>query len=221
MAAMAGSFLALFGLAEALELSLLADPDPWLSGAGSLTAAAAGFGLLVVDVFLPVPSSLVMIAHGALFGVAGGALLSLAGGTAAAATGFALGRWGRAPLHRLIPEAERRRADALLGRWGILAVVVTRPVPILAESVAILAGTCRLSWRRFLRAAVLGNLPACLLYAVTGATALRLDDAFLTFGLVLLVATLVWLWGRRLGATPEGAARTHRLRNDSDLPDET
>ncbi|HLE83142.1 MAG TPA: VTT domain-containing protein [Thermoanaerobaculia bacterium] len=221
MAAMAASFLALFGLAEALELPLLTDPDPWLSGAGSLTAAAVGFGLLVVDVFLPVPSSLVMIAHGALFGIVGGALLSLAGGTTAAAVGFALGRWGRAPLRLLVPEEERRRADALLGRWGNLAVVVTRPVPILAESVAILAGTSRLPWRRFLPAAALGNLPACLLYAATGATALRLDDAFLTFGLVLLVAALVWLWGRRLEAAPDAAAGTPRLRNDPEVPDET
>jgi uncharacterized membrane protein YdjX (TVP38/TMEM64 family) len=87
--------------------------------------------------------------------------------------------------------------------------------------VAILAGTCRLPWRRFLPAAVLGNLPACLLYAATGATALRLDNAVLTFGLVLVVAALVWLWGRRMAAAPDAAAGRPHLGNHPDLPDET
>lgn len=198
MGGMAAAFLVLFVVAEALEIPLLTDPAPWLSGGGSLAAAALGIGLLVADVVLPVPASLVMIAHGAVFGVALGSALSLAGGTAAAAVAFALGRRGRAPLRRFVPEAERRRADDLLRRYGVLAVVVSRPVPILAESLAILAGTSPLGWGRFLGAAALGNLPAALLYAVTGATALRLDDAFLTFALVLLIATLVWLGGRRL-----------------------
>ena len=102
-----------------------------------------------------------------------------------------------------MPAAERRRADDLLRRWGDLAVVATRPVPILAETVAILAGTTALTWRRFLLTSLLGSLPPCVLYAVTGATAAHLDGAYLTFGLVLLVATVVWVLGRRLAA-PDG-----------------
>ena len=202
LALMSGLFLALFGVVEALGLPLLSDPGPWLSGAGRWGAAAIGFALLVLDVLLPVPASLIMVAHGALFGVAGGTLLSLAGALAASALGFGLGRWASASIHRFVPESERRRADLLLRQWGDLAVVVTRPVPILAESVAILAGTSPLSWRRFLVASAGGSLPAALLYALTGATAARLDSAFLMFGLVLLVAALVWLGGRWL--RPDG-----------------
>src|SRR5215211_6626130 len=50
--------------------------------------------LLVVDVVLPVPSNLVMIAHGALFGVAIGTFLSLVGSIGAALVGFAIGQRG-------------------------------------------------------------------------------------------------------------------------------
>ena len=198
LALMSAVFLALFGVVEALGVPILTDPMPWLSGSGRWGAAAIGVGLLIADVVLPVPSSLIMVAHGALFGVFGGTLLSLAGGMAASAVGFAVGRRGSAALHRFVPESERRRADALLRKWGDLAVVVTRPVPILAESVAILAGTSPLGWRRFLLAAAGGTLPAALLYALTGATAARLDNAFLMFGFVMAVAALVWFGGRRL-----------------------
>ena len=62
------SFTILFLIVEALHVPLLSDPTPWMKRGGVL-AAVIGVGLLIADVVLPVPSSLVMVAHGALFGV--------------------------------------------------------------------------------------------------------------------------------------------------------
>lgn len=156
------SFLALFGLAEWLHVPLLTDPDPWMARGGWI-AALLGVGLLIADVLLPVPSSLVMIAHGALFGVVWGTVLSLAGSLGAGIFGFWLGRRGGPLVDRLVPGEERRRADALLRAWGDLAIVVTRPVPILAETLAILAGTSSMTWTRMLVATLGGSLPAALI----------------------------------------------------------
>ncbi|HEV8579325.1 MAG TPA: VTT domain-containing protein [Thermoanaerobaculia bacterium] len=200
--AMMAIFLALFGLAEWLHIPLLTDPDPWLSRGGWI-AAAVGFGLLVADVLLPVPSSLVMIAHGALFGVVGGTLLSLAGSLGAALFGFSLGRRGGPLLARLVHVEERRRADALLQRWGDLAIVVTRPVPILAETLSILAGASPMGWGTMIAATLAGSLPAALIYALTGATARNLDNVALVFGLVLAVTGLFWFVGKRLRESQE------------------
>src|ERR1700741_1807610 len=83
-------FLALFGVATALGIPILSDPSPWM-GRGDAVAAGVGVGLLAADVFLPVPSSAVMLAHGALFGVWTGALLSIVGSLGAAAVGFGVG----------------------------------------------------------------------------------------------------------------------------------
>jgi uncharacterized membrane protein YdjX (TVP38/TMEM64 family) len=190
-------FLVLFGIAEWQRVPILTDPGPLLARGGGI-AAAAGVGLLVADVVLPVPASLVMILHGALFGVVGGTLLSLAGALGAALFGFWIGRRGGPLLARLVPEDERRRADALLQEWGDLAILVTRPVPILAETMAILAGASPMGWGRMLLATFAGSLPAALLYALTGATARSLDSAALVFSLVLLVAGLFWGIGRWL-----------------------
>jgi uncharacterized membrane protein YdjX (TVP38/TMEM64 family) len=190
-------FLVLFGIAEWLHVPILTDPGPLLARKGWV-AAVAGIALLVADVVLPVPASLIMILHGALFGVLAGTLLSLAGALGAALFGFWIGRRGGPLLARLVPEEERRRADALLREWGDLAILVTRPVPILAETMAILAGASPMSWGRMLAATLAGALPAALLYALTGATARSLDDTALVFGLVLLVAGLFWAVGRWL-----------------------
>lgn len=206
---LAAIFLGLFAAAKALGLPLLTDPGPWLSKGGAL-AAAVGFLLLVGDVLLPVPTSLVMIAHGALFGVLWGTLLSLAGAMGASAFGFALGRRGGRLMERVASSEERRRADALFDRWGDIAVVASRPVPVLAETLAVVAGTTRLSWRRFLLASLGGSVPAALLYALTGATAATLDNTLLVFGLVILVAGLFWLLGYRLRRTVGRASPANR-----------
>jgi uncharacterized membrane protein YdjX (TVP38/TMEM64 family) len=197
---MMASFLALFGLAEWLHVPLLTNPDPWLAKGGWI-AAALGVGLLVVDVLLPVPSSLVMIAHGALFGVVGGTILSLVGAVGAALFGFAIGRRGGPLLDRMVPADERRRADSLLQDWGDLAIIVSRPVPILAETLSILAGASPMSWGRMVLATLAGSVPAALIYALAGATARSLDNVALIFGLVIGVAGLFWLVGRRLRVT--------------------
>jgi uncharacterized membrane protein YdjX (TVP38/TMEM64 family) len=87
-------FLGTFLLVEQLNLSFLTDPHAALN-ARSVSAALAGIGLLIADVILPVPSSLVMIANGALFGFALGTFLSLIGNLGAALTGFFYWATGR------------------------------------------------------------------------------------------------------------------------------
>ena len=140
MGAMLAIFLALFGLVEALGIGFLQDPSAWMDSRGKAAAAAAGFGLLIADVFIPVPASIVMLAHGRLFGILAGSALSLVGSVGATALGFALGRRGGSLLARLVTPQEKARADAMLRKYGVLAVLVSRPVPLLAETLAILAG---------------------------------------------------------------------------------
>jgi uncharacterized membrane protein YdjX (TVP38/TMEM64 family) len=203
-------FTALFAVVEALEVPLLTDPEPVLQGA-PLWAAAAGVGLLMIDVVLPVPSSLVMIAHGAAFGPLLGASLSLVGSLGAALLGFAVGRRGGPLLDRLVGGDERCRADALLDRWGVLAIVVTRPVPLLAETTVVLAGASGLGWRRAAVAALIGGAPAAVLYALAGSVAAGLANPAAVFALVLLLAGATWALGAAGGRpvaepTEEGTA---------------
>ncbi len=195
--AMLTFFLLLFLLVEWLQVPLLTDPSRWLNQ-GGLIGALVGVGLLIADVVLPVPSSLVMIAHGALFGVTMGTLLSLIGSVGATLVGFALGRRGDKWLEKIVLPKERLRVEEMLERWGALAVVITRPVPLLAETTAILAGASAMSWQRVTIASFAGSLPAALLYALTGAVAASFHNTVLMFCFVLLVSGVFWILSRRL-----------------------
>lgn len=197
MAALMAFFLIFFLIVEALGVPLLSDPTPWMKHGGVL-AAVLGVGLLIADVLLPVPSSMVMVAHGALFGVVVGTLLSLLGSVGAALFGFAIGRRGGKFLNRVVTPAEQSSANQLLARWGALAIIVTRPIPLLAETVAIMSGASSLGWGTVALASFAGSLPPALLYALTGAAVANFQNASLMFGVVLLVAGLFWLLGRLL-----------------------
>ena len=190
MAALVVALVVGFAVVEAAGVPLLTEPDAAMSG-GGLAAAALGVGLLVGDVVLPVPSSLVMLAHGALFGVVLGALLSLVGTVGAAVAGLWIGRRGERLL--AIPASERRRAQELVDRWGVVAVVATRPVPVLAEATAIMAGAAGASAFRVGMAAAAGGLPAALLYALAGTLVVDAISGGAVFVAVLAVAAVFWL----------------------------
>lgn len=190
-------FLAAFALASAFHIRFLEDPTIWMQGKGGVLAAVAGVALLIADVFLPVPSSVIMIAHGALFGVWTGTALSLLGSVGATLFGFWVGRRGGRALERLVSHEEKIKADALLARYGSLAILVSRPLPLLAETVAILAGASAMGWGKAALAGFLGCVPMAALYAFTGATAKGLGNDILMFGIVLCIAAVFWFAGKR------------------------
>ena len=81
------------------------------------------------------------------------------------------GRGG--PLLALaVPADERTRANAALVRWGVLAIVVSRPLPLLAETITVLAGASPLGWGRAMVAALIGSVPPCLFYAWAGSASI-------------------------------------------------
>jgi uncharacterized membrane protein YdjX (TVP38/TMEM64 family) len=88
-------------------------------------------------------------------------------------------------------------ADRWFQRWGATAIIISRPLPIVAETVAIFAGASSISWRSMLLAAAVGLVPTCLLYALAGAVAQSFGSAVLIFCLTLFMAGGFWLIERR------------------------
>jgi uncharacterized membrane protein YdjX (TVP38/TMEM64 family) len=159
-------------------------------------AALVSFGLLAADIALPVPSSLVMIANGAVFGVIAGMMLSTAASVVSAALGFWIGRRG---ARWLVPSGEELPSMVTwVDRWGALAIAASRPVPLLAESISILAGSAGVSLRTFLAASLAGSAPASAIYAYAGARAVEPAGVPFVFLVTLLLASALWFAGYRL-----------------------
>lgn len=185
--AIAGFVIATFLAAEVL------DP-PWLAAP---SVGVLGVALLAADVVLPVPSSGVMIAHGASFGVVAGAALSLVGGTIAAVVAFALGRSGQRLVDRFTSAQQQEQAHRLLARHGFWAIVATRPIPVIAETVGILSGTAgAMTWRKVAVAGLLGNMLPAVAYAYVGAHATGGVPGLAIVVAVISLSILLWLGQR-------------------------
>lgn len=132
-------------------------------------AWAVAIGLLVVDLLLPVPATGVMAALGSVYGVALGGAIGAVGSALAGTAGYGLARWGGKRLaRRLADERELAQFQAFFDRWGGLAIILSRTMPILPEVVSILAGLARMRFGRFAAALALGTVPTAVLFAWLG-----------------------------------------------------
>jgi uncharacterized membrane protein YdjX (TVP38/TMEM64 family) len=191
--------LIMFVVVEWAEIPLLVDPRPSLQRV-SVVAAMIGVGLLVVDAVLPVPSSVVMVALGATFGLVVGILLSIVGSVGGFAVGYLIGRRSRGTLTSAVDGRDVARGAAMVRRWGVLAVVVSRPLPLVAETVAITAGALGLRLTAAFTAAVVGTVGPAAAFSYAGWRGASTADGAVVFVLVAVVAGLFWAVGRRLSS---------------------
>jgi len=155
-------------------------------------AWAAAIGLLVADLLLPVPATGIMAALGVVYGPVAGALIGTAGSALAGLAGYGLARFGGRPLaRRIASEAELDRFQRFFDRWGGLAVIASRMLPILPEVTALLAGLARMRPRRFAAALLLGTAPTAALFAWLGHASR--SEPGIGMALAVVLPLLLWL----------------------------
>ena len=165
--------------------------------------AAAVFTLLALDVFLPVPSSIVSTAAGVLLGFPGGTAVVWAGMMVGALVGYSIGSRGANAARRFIGEDGISRASALMSRYGDLTIVLCRPIPVLAEASVVFAGLVRARFARFVALTAAANLGIAAGYSAVGAYSRGDSYSFLIafLGALLLPGLFILLsrvtFGRR------------------------
>ncbi|MEN6498492.1 MAG: VTT domain-containing protein [Thermoguttaceae bacterium] len=159
------------------------------------TVALMVVGLLAVDIFLPIPSSVVSTVAGSVLGFGLGTAASWLGMTLGAGGAFLLARLlGRSLALRFSNAEDLGRIDVLSARYGPMVLVLARPVPILAEASVLFLGATRLSWSRFLVPIALSNLGIAAAYAALGEL-VQLPVALAASIALPLVLTALARWG--------------------------
>ena len=165
--------------------------ERWLSAQddSALLFAVSGAGILVLDIVLPLPSSIVGTLLGARLGFWAGFGSTWFGLTTGHCLGYSL---ARLTLKRI--EASFSETPTLL------VVFLSRPVPVLAEAVAITSGAGAIQFSHFFVACAAGNVVYSAVLAGNGAA--LLPGALLGPGLVIpmalpVIAWLVWQWSVR------------------------
>ncbi len=171
--------------------------EQWLSARddGALVFAISGSTILLLDIVLPLPSSIVGTLLSARLGFWAGFAATWLGLTAGHCLGYLLARLAL------------KRVNAELSEVPTLLVVfLSRPVPILAEAMALAAGASAIPFLHFFVACAAGNVIYAGVLAGNGAS--LLPDALLGPGLFIpmllpVIAWLIWQWSSKRKSTTE------------------
>jgi uncharacterized membrane protein YdjX (TVP38/TMEM64 family) len=182
----------------------------------SLGSAATVVGLLTIDLVLPVPSSVVMVLSGVAFGTLWGAVLSVAGSLAGSWIGFELvQRYGQTAALRIVDASTLRRLQAILQRYGTWALVVSRALPIVMETMSVVAGLSAMKRSTFLLATSCGTLPVALVYAYAGSVSRETGSIVPATVILIAVTSAGVLWYRsRLSPRPHDRAAAASVSRD-------
>lgn len=129
-----------------------------------IALGVSGAALLASDPILPIPSSIVATLLGAKLGFWSAVMSIWAGLTAGAALGIIIGRGGAYVAPR--PPA---RIEAWMKQNGLAAVLICRPVPVLAEVSLVIAGVTGIQLKRIIGWLCAANLALAILYSGSGA----------------------------------------------------
>lgn len=182
---------------EALTDLMSPDPETGSYGENEGWMWAIGIGLLVADIFIPIPTTAIIAGLGIIYGPVVGAIIAIIGSVMAAMCGYAIGRWLGRPI------AQRFLGDAMAGGERIFAayggwiVAASRWLPVLPEVVSMVAGVSRFHFATFFFAALCGVIPFCIVFAIVGH--LGAEQPVWTMIASALVPLALWWLAGRLG----------------------
>jgi uncharacterized membrane protein YdjX (TVP38/TMEM64 family) len=195
-------FLLFIGLAAIVLLIFFVWGDPLLatfSQEGSVTwlnqygswAWVAAIVLLMGDILLPLPATLIMSALGYLYGTLTGGLISVAGSFLAGSAGYWLCYlMGEKAAIRLLGQKDYERGKNLSDKVGGWVVALSRWLPVFPEVIACMAGLTRMPPRNFHLALLCGSLPLGFTYAFVGAAGI--EQPVLAIVLSACLPPLIW-----------------------------
>ncbi|MCA9256315.1 MAG: VTT domain-containing protein [Phycisphaerales bacterium] len=156
-----------------------------------------GIGLIVADLLLPIPATAVMAALGIIYGPVVGGVVSGAASFLAGAIAYTATRMmGHRAAVFIVGERDLARTERFFERAGGYAIVFSRPLPILPEVTACLAGLAEMRRRVFFVALAIGSVVTGFAYAWVGHAGAANPGIAMAIGAIIPIA--IWPIARRM-----------------------
>ncbi len=152
--------------------------------------------LLIADLFLPLPGTVIMSALGYLYGPLWGGLLAATGSFLAGILAFGLCRaLGRKAAIWILGEEGLAKGEKTYDKNGSWIVAISRWLPVLPELIACMAGLNQMKWRPFIVGLLCGVLPLGFVFAYIGHAGLA--HPYLAIAISAGLPPFLWLLARR------------------------
>jgi uncharacterized membrane protein YdjX (TVP38/TMEM64 family) len=161
--------------------------ERWLSAFddNALLFGIVGSSMLVFDIVLPIPSSIVGTILGARLGFWLGFLFTWVGLIAGNLVGFLIARFASSRFRSWLPPFPKTTTQT--------AVFLSRPVPVVAEAVALAAGATRMPLLHFFVFSVSGNAIYAAVLNANGSALLPDSKTAAWLIIPMLLPALAWI----------------------------
>lgn len=164
----------------------------WLSGYGSW-AWLAGMLLLILDLVLPIPGSLVMSGLGYVYGIWLGGLIAGLGSFVSGSVGYWLCRsLGEKGAVKILGKSDFEKGVKTFNQVGGWLVVLSRWMPVFPEVISCMAGLNRMSKLKYHLALLSSALPMGFVFAYIGHAGVQ--NPTMAVILSALVPPVIWLF---------------------------
>ena len=106
---------------------------------------------------------------------------------------------------QLVGAVQVERMSRVFLRYGVVAVILSRPMPVVMEALSVVSGLAGMRRRAFLASSLISTAPICLAYAYAGSFSSEMGNVVPVFLAVVGIPALGWrLWERRVERSERG-----------------
>lgn len=205
MLILALGFATTFIIIKLTGLISTTDIQNWLEHCQTISPLYTGaviIMLLLVDLFIAIPTLTVIILSGYLLGHTLGSIVSIIGLLTAGTIGYWLSYRYDIRIMNIIlkDENERKNSKSLFKQHGLIMIILSRAVPILPEVTACMAGLTKMSYWKFLSGWLISVVPYAIIasYAGSISTVENPMPAIITAISLTLCFSLGWIIFKKL-----------------------
>ena len=128
----------------------------------------------IQGLFIPIPSELILLASGLLWGAVGGSFVGIAGSMVAGLLCYFITVKGGRPIaEKIVGRKILDPIDNLIEKHGTWFIFIARAVPMMAfDPISYAAGILKFDAKKYSLATLVGSIPRSIFFAVLGATLL-------------------------------------------------
>jgi len=128
--------------------------------------------MAIQGLIVPIPSEIVLLAAGIIWGVLGGGVMGIIGSMAAALLCFYISKKGGRPLvKKFVGEKAIDLADNFIHKYGMGAIIVTRFLPFIAfDPISYVSGLVDMDIKKYSIGTLIGSISRAFFYSWLGST---------------------------------------------------
>ncbi|MHA1214609.1 MAG: TVP38/TMEM64 family protein [Candidatus Hodarchaeales archaeon] len=143
------------------------------------------FGMLIFIIFMgiqgivvPIPSELVLLTSGLIWGVVGGSIIGIVGSMVAGTiTYYVAVLGGRPVIEKFLGQENLEIIDSYIKKHGLWAIIFARAFPFMAfDPISYASGFLKVKFRDYTIATLIGSVIRCVFYAWLGSTLVTQED---------------------------------------------